>query len=99
MVEVDIWIGIGTVATVITLLISIIKIWLDLKKSNKSLEVLSEMTNLYRKEVELLQRELPEKISLERERLALENEIHTAKEKWKQLETVGKIFKYILDNE
>ena len=100
MADSETWMAIvGLIVTIIGLLISIIKLWFDLKKSNASLKVLSEMTNLYRKEVELLQQALPEKISFEREKLALDREIHAAKEKWKQLEIVGKIFKYIIDND
>lgn len=99
MSEMEIWIAlIGLIVTVITLLISIIKLWLDLKKSKETQKVLSEMMNLYRKEVELLQRGLPEQIAIQRERLALEKEIHEAKEKWKQLEALGKIAKFVVEN-
>ncbi|MDP4164838.1 MAG: hypothetical protein Q8898_17225 [Bacillota bacterium] len=60
--------------------------------------MLSEKVTLYRKEVELFQRGFPEQIALQREKLSLEREIQAAKERWKQLEAIGKIAKYVVEN-
>ena len=70
MNEVEVWAAIGTlIVMVIGLIITIIKIRFDIKKSDENLKTLAEMINIYRRQVELLNKEISEKISLEREKL------------------------------
>jgi len=100
MTDIEVWATIGTlIIMVIGLIISIIKLWFIIKKNDKSLQTLAEIVNINRKQVEILNKEITEKIKVERERLQLDREKEQAKEKWKQLEAAGKIAKYILESD
>lgn len=100
MTEIEIWMAIGTlVVMIIGLIISIIKLWFNMKKNDKSLQTLAEIININRNQLELLNKEITEKITIERERFQFEKNKQQFEEKWKQLEALGRIGKFILESD
>lgn len=97
MVEIEIWIAIGTIT--VTVIGIILEFRLYKKKNERSFQTLAEIININRKQLELLDQEISEKITIERERFQFEKYKQQYEEKWKQLEALGRIGKFILESD
>ena len=95
MAEIEVW---TLIVMVIGLIISVITLGLDLRKTRRSLKVMGEMVVLYKRQVELLQASIPAHLALEKERLELQKKIHDEEQKWKGLMAVGKIIEFFAEN-
>ena len=87
MIEIDPWIAIGTIATVLGLIVSLIALVHKNKMMKENLKKLSELTELERKKGER-----------EYDRVLLERKEHEARERWRKNNFGLKILDFIISN-